>query len=205
MIDYLLHFYRSGTKPFQSLSVLPDADAVQRMKNLYVEGSIFWERFKDPPLYLRARRQIERWLWEEFRAKGGKPRETCPLYLVLGRPLWTLRVADAATTATTDEIRVPLSLFQECDISFTYPDSMVSTLLAKERNPEYFLPEYHGKVFTLSQIRSIVESKGLPGEGWDARLPPRLANYIEAQVWNHGLLADYLSRLDDDGQRRVGD
>jgi hypothetical protein len=43
---------------------------------------------------------------------------------------------------------------------------MVSFLLAEEKESEYYLPELHGKVFTLSEIRSIVESFGLPGEQW---------------------------------------
>jgi len=89
---------------------------------------------------------------------------------------------DAATLATTTQIQVPLCLFAEYDVSFTYPDSMVSFLLAQEKESEYYLPEYHGKVFTLSEIRAIVESLGLPGEKWGANLPSSMPNYIEAQV-----------------------
>ena len=98
---------------------------------------------------------------------------------------------DALTLATTTEIEVPLSLFRECDLSFTYPDSMVSFLLAREKEPEYYLPAFHGKVFTLSEIRSLVESSGLPGEKWGTNLPGSMPNYIEAQVWNHEPLTPY--------------
>jgi hypothetical protein len=197
MIDYLIHFYRRGTEPFRSLSALSDADAMRMMQDFYIEGSVIWERFKDPAQYLRARRQIEQWLRQEFIAKGGAPSESYPIYMVLGRSKWLLTAADPTTLATTAEIQVPLSLFSECDVSFTYPDSMVSTLLANEQNPEYYLPEYHGRLFTLSEIRSIVESNGLPGERWGTNLPGFLANYIEAQVWNHDPLLEYKRQLDN--------
>lgn len=93
-------------------------------------------------------------------------------------------MADGATLATTAEIQVPLSIFEEGDISFTYPDSMISCWLGTDKPPEYYQPDYHGQVFTLSQIRAIVTMKGLPEEGWETNLPSSLAHYIEAQVWN---------------------
>jgi hypothetical protein len=191
MIDYLIHFYRRGAQPFQSLSALSDVDAMRMMQGMYIEGSIFWERFKDPAQYLGARRQIEAWLRHDFIAKGGAPQEAFPIYTILGRSKWLLTAGDAATLATTAEIQVPLSLFSEQDVSFTYPDSMVSWWLANEKNPDYYLPDYHGQVFTLSEISSIVESNGLPGETWGTNLPSFLANYIEAQVWNHAPLLEY--------------
>jgi hypothetical protein len=194
MIDYLIHFYRRGAQPFQSLSALSDVDAMRMMQGMYIEGSIFWERFKDPAQYLQARRQIEAWLRHDFIAKGGAPQEYYPIYTILGRSKWLLTAGDAATLATTAEIQVPLSLFSEQDVSFTYPDSMVSWWLANEKNPDYYLPDYHGRVFTLSEISSIVESNGLPGETWGANLPSFLANYIEAQVWNHAPLLEYRDR-----------
>ena len=195
MIDYLIHFYRSGTEPFRTLSILSEADAIQIMQDLYMAGAIFWERFEDPTQYLRMRKQIEGYLRQTFMAKGGEPREAYPIYMTLGRSKWMQTDIDAATLATTAEIQVPLSLFQECDVSFTYPDSMVSFLLANQKESEYYLSDYHGKVFTLSEIRSIVESSGLPGEKWGNNLPSSMPNYIEAQVWNHEPLLEYKRKL----------
>ena len=195
MIDYLFHLYKSGTEPFRTLSILSEEDAIQIMQDLYMEGAIFWERFEDPAQYLRMRKQIEQSLRQEFIVKGGQPRESCPIYMALGRSKWMQTDIDAATLATTQQIQVPLSLFQECDVSFTYPDSMVSFLLATQKESEYYLPEYHGKVFTLSEIRSIVESLGLPGEKWGTNLPSSMPNYIEAQVWNHAPLLEYKRKL----------
>jgi hypothetical protein len=115
--------------------------------------------------------------------------------MVLGWSKWLLTAADAATLATTTEIQVPLSLFGENDVSFTYPDSMVSLMLANQKNSEHYLPDYHGKLFILSEIYSIVESNGLPGESWGTNLPSSLPNYIEAQVWNQKPLLEYMRQL----------
>src|SRR5215213_11679938 len=101
------------------------------------------------------RKQIEQVLRQAFIAKGGMPQEAYPIYMVLGRSKWILNDLDDATLSTTAQVNVPLSLFQECDVSFTYPDSMVSFLLANDRESEYYLPDYHGKVFTLSEILPI--------------------------------------------------
>ncbi len=194
MVDFLLHFYRRGTRPFQSLSALPEASALSLMRKLYIQGSIFWERFEDPLGYLTFRREVEQNLRKGFIAKGGAPADLYPIYLVLGRPRWTIEALDPATAETSDEIQVPLSLFDVKDVSFTYPDSMVSAMCAAEKNPEYYEPDYHGKVFTLPEIAGIVEHKGLPGEGWQTRMPRHFAHYIEAQAWNHRLLDALVER-----------
>ncbi len=194
MVDFLLHFYRKGTRPFQSLSALPEARAISLMKELYIEGSAFWERFEDPLGYLAFRREVEKKLRDGFIAKGGAPTDPCPIYLVFGRPRWTTEALDPATAATSAEIRVPLSLFDQKDISFTYPDSMVSAMIAGERNPEYYEPDYHGRVFTLAEITEIIGRKGLPGEEWQTRMPRHYAHYIEAQAWNRRVLVEYLGR-----------
>ena len=191
MIDHLIHFYKKGSEPFRSLSALSDEEAMQIMQDLYIEGSVFWERFEDPSDYLQTRRQVEQWLHREFIAKGGAPQQPYPIYMILGRTKWMETAIDAVTQATTAEIQVPLRLFQECDVSFTYPDSMVSFMAADRKDLEYYLPEYHGKLFTLSEIRSIIEANGLPGERWGTNLPSHLANYIEAQVWNQKPLQEF--------------
>jgi hypothetical protein len=194
MIDYLIHAYKIGTEPFRTLSALPDEEALGIMKDLYMAGSIFWERFENPAGYLQLRRQVEEWLRSAFIAKGGKPRTPYPIYMMLGRSKWIQTLLDAPTRATTVEIELPLCLFNEWDVSFTYPDSMVSFIENYQKNEESYLPEYHGKVFTLCEICSIVEANGLPGERWGMKLSSDLPNYIEAQVWNHEPLLTYKLR-----------
>jgi hypothetical protein len=195
MVDYLVHIYKKSTPPFRSLSSLPDGEATRLMRQLYRERSAFWERFQDPSGYLTFRRHVEEDLREKFIQKGGVPLDQHPIYLMLGRPKWTVDVADAVTVATTDEVVVPLDIIDRSQVSFTYPDSMVSAFLLGQSHLHYFEPEYHGKVFTLEEIAATVEKKGLPGEGWETSMPRHLAHYIEAQVWNREVLINYYQAL----------
>jgi len=194
MVDFILHVYKAGSVPFRSLSGLPEKQAHAIMRSLYRRDSIFWERFADPDAYLTRRKRIESRLRAEFQRKGGLPKQQFPIYFMLGRPPWTTEVADAITLATTEEIEVPLSLFGETDISFTYPDSMVSALIAEQPNLEFYDSELHGKVFTIKEIAEIITEKGLPGGQWKTTMPRRLANYVEAQVWNMDVLSEFLRR-----------
>ncbi|SLM15591.1 conserved hypothetical protein [uncultured spirochete] len=188
MVDYLLHIYRKGSRPFQTLSDLPEAMALQIMEQLYIEGAVFWERFKEPRSYQSFRKQVEQTMRAAFKNKGGKPINKHPIYLIVGRPKWMDIVSDEKTLQTTEILRVPLSMIKRESVSFAYPDSMVSALMAAEQNPDYYEPEYHGKVFTFDEIMDIIEKKGLPGEGWETRMPKHYAHYIEAQVWDRSIL-----------------
>ena len=144
-----------------------------------------WERFEDAAQYLQMRRQTEGSAAAGVSGKGRFPKELYPIYMVLGKTKWMQTALDPATVASTEEVVVPLALFEAGDISFTYPDSMVSAMVASQKDPAYYLPEYHGQVFTLSEISTIVGTYGLPGKTWGANLPSHLANYVEAQIRNH--------------------
>lgn len=186
MVDYLTYYYSRGTPPFRSLSALPPGQAIQIMQDLYAKfkGSILFERFSDPVQYLQQRRQTEQWVREQFIAKGGQPQAAYPISMVLGTSPWVQQHAPGPAEAQA-EIRIPLSIFKESEVSFTYPDSMISLWFGTDKPAEYYQPAYHGQVFTLTEILAIVELKGLPEEGWQTNLPDTLAPYIEAQVWNH--------------------
>ena len=188
MIDYLTHYYSIDKEPFQSLSALSDEEAIKIMEEL-CDDTPYGERFKDPLQYLKDRKDTERWVREAFIAKGGKPKDEFPIPMVLGSSKWLVEVAPDREKHR--EIRIPLSVFTEHDVSFTYPDSMISRWFGIEKPSKYYQPELHGKVFTRSEILSVVEARGLPEEAWDAHLPDDLAPYIEAQVWNHTPLLAY--------------
>lgn len=192
MVELLVHVYRSGSPPFQSLSTLPEAQALAIMASLYRRDSVFWERFADPPAYLSARKQVETKLKDAFQKKGGRPKQDFPIYFMLGWPPWAEEMVDAATLSTTERIEVPLSIFDKHDISFTYPDSMISALIAQQQNPDYYDPEYHGKIFTYEEMDRIIARKGLPGAQWSTKMPRAFAHYIEVQVWNGRTLAQFL-------------
>jgi hypothetical protein len=190
MPDFLIHVHRKGEPPFRTLSALPDDQAVSIMERLFVKGSVFWERFGDPHGYLRRRREVERNLREGFISQGGRPVDDHPVYLILGRPKWMDQVADEATLSTTEMVEIPLSVIPPDAVSFTYPDSMASAMIA-ERYPQQYDAEIHGRVFTLAGMRRIVRRKGMPGEGWEAVLPPHEPHYIEAQVWDRRPLESF--------------
>lgn len=65
---------------------------------------------------------------------------------------------------------------------------MFSFSLGRDKPEEYYQEEYHGKVFTLSEMLSIIKDKGSPVKDWWGNIPDGFIPYIEAQVWNHKLL-----------------
>ena len=195
MKNYLTYYYTKGTEPFRSLSALPDDEAIRVMEALYEEfhDSILFERFKNPVGYLKERRNTEYWVREAFMMKGGTPQAVYPISMVLGESAWITR--HAPDPARHGELRIPLAIFQESDVSFTFPDSMVSYWLGLEKPAPYYLPDYHGRVFTRAEILAIVAERGLPEATWNVQLPPDLGTYIEAQVWNHALLRQFIDSL----------
>jgi hypothetical protein len=192
VIDYLTYYYNNGSPPFRCLSDLPDCEAIRIMEEMYVkyEGKLVFERFKDPTQYLRQRRLTEQWVRENFIAKGGRPQTEHPISMVLGKSAWIEQHAPDPVE-TQGEIHILLSDFKEGDVSFTFPDSMVSFWLGNEKPAEYYQPGYHGQVFTREEILSIVEEKGLSEETWEFRLPDGVGAYIEAQVWNRSSILKY--------------
>jgi hypothetical protein len=192
MVDYLTYYYSIDKEPFQSLSALSDEEAIDIMEKL-CDDTLFGARFKNPAQYLKDRKDTEQWVREGFIAKGGRPKDKYPISMVLGSSKWLIEAAP--DREKHGEIRIPLSVFRECDVSFTYPDSMISRWFGRDKPMEYYQAELHGKVFTIPEILSIVEKKGMPEENWETNLPKSLAPYIEAQVWNRELLLEYLEHL----------
>jgi hypothetical protein len=178
---YITHYYRRGTPPFQSLSSLPDQQAIELMR-LLADDTPFGARFKDPEGYLQNRRMSEAWVRSELIHKGGKPQLDYPIYCVLGDSRWMVK--NSPDRSLHQAIQIDLAAFDEGDLSFTYPDSMISYWLGHDPTSVLHLPEFHGKVFIRQEILALVDRLGDPELGWGRPLPPELAPYIEAQVWN---------------------
>lgn len=192
MITFLTHYYRQGDTPFRSLSALSDSDAIQVMESLYVDNPVA-DRFKEPAQYLHNRRQAEQWVMSEFIAQGGNPKENYPLYAVLGYSQW---MEDNLSALELSSVRVPLSVFSHQDISFTYPDSMVTYWLGADKESAHYQSQYHGKIFTLSDLDRLEDIYGAPEDKgrtalWEGMGP--YIEYIEAQIWNPQPLYDYLN------------
>jgi len=168
---YITHYYRRGTPPFQSLSSLPDQQTVDLMR-LLADDTAFGERFKDPEGYLQNRRKSEAWVRSEFILKGGKPQLDYPIYFVLGKSQWLVK--NSPDRSRHQEIQIDLAAFDEGDVSFTYPDSMISFWLGHDPTSVFYLPEFHGKVFTRKKLWRLLS-------GWVTR--KRVGGATCRQVW----------------------
>jgi hypothetical protein len=179
----LNHYYHQNDRPFQSLSALTDRAALAVIANLQQRQGSVYRRFKDPDNYLKLRRETEQWLRTEFINKGGKPVASYPQYFTLGRAAWI----ELGYAGNFDRIQIPLTVFHAEQISFTYPDSMVSYWLQSQSDREYYQPEYHGRVFSLDEITEIIDRFGIPDREWQDRSERKYDLFIEAQVWSDDL------------------
>ncbi|MFD0696360.1 hypothetical protein ACFQZT_20045 [Paenibacillus sp. GCM10027628] len=179
----MTHYFLRGKLPFQSLSALSEPEALKIMANL-CDDSPMLSRFKSPVKYMEDRRETEKWLRDTFIEKGGQPEAAYPFYAVLGTSYWIEKhSADYGTEI--DRISIPISIFDEHDITFTYPDSMVSYTTWKYKSTPHYQAEYHGHVFKHSEVKTrlINNIKELFGERWT--FSEEVLPYIEAQKWNH--------------------
>jgi hypothetical protein len=178
----LTHYHHKNEPPFQNLSALTDAAALGLMADLQRRSGAVYRRFRDPEAYLAQRRSTERWLREEFIRQGGEPQSAYPHYFVVGRSTWI----EAGFDGEYDMVQSPIDAFPIGKVSFTYPDSMISDWLRSQTDQAFYHPEYHGRVFGLSEISEVIERFGLPGEAWRSSLTRQHDLFIEAQVWiNH--------------------
>jgi hypothetical protein len=175
----LTHYHHCDDPPFQTLSALPDQAALGVIARLSDRTGAVYDRFRHPQRYLQQRRATEAWLRQEFIRKGGQPRTQYPQYFVVGQATWIESGFDGQSCA----IKMPRSAFRADQISFTYPDSMISDWLRTQTDERFYHPEYHGQVFTLSEIRQIIDQFCLPGEAWRTDKTRKYDLFIEAQVW----------------------
>lgn len=187
----ITHYYNKRFAPLRTLSELTEGDALALMEKLFSEDTEFGKRFADPLAYLRDRRTTERWVRSEFVKKGRVPKEDYPLYFVLGESRWIER--QIPKDFIPGKLSIPLEEFSIDDVSFTYPDSMISKWFCDDKPVEYYNPKYHGIVFTKNEIIEIVDTLGIPEYSWNTGLPDNFAPYIEAQVWNRDAIWRFIS------------
>jgi len=194
MIDYLTHYYKKDTAPFQTLSALTRSEALKVMNEL-ADDSPIYSRFNNPNEYLDNRSRVEEWLINSFIRKGCEPTDRYPNYTVLGTSKW---IEEHSINYRCDlcKIELPVSLFSEHDISFTVPDSMVTYNLEIQQPANLYNPEFHGQVFTLTEAKTIF-NKDFMADVEKTKFPGGAIPYVEAQVWNHNLLKDYYRKLSE--------
>lgn len=177
----LTHYYHSDDEPFQTLSSLSTADALNIITSLQQRTGAVYRRFENPLKYLSQRRETEAWLRTEFIKKGGQPISEYPQYFVVDRARWI----EAGYNGESRMIQMSVGDFNPDRISFTYPDSMISYWLKGQIDRVFYLAEYHGRVFTLNEISKIIEQFGIPNTEWRIEPSRKYDLFIEAQIWDN--------------------
>lgn len=141
----LICYYKKGVPPLQNLMSLDDQEIISFMQEQFPNDTMF---HKNPRKYIHDRRATEHWLYEQFRGKGGTPRVKQPIYFTYGRSSYIENLDDY-----NEHLKIPLDDLDQAEVSFTYPDSMVSKWLSDTKKAGYYNPNYHGKVFTLPYLK----------------------------------------------------
>lgn len=177
--DFLTRYYTKGEYPFVSLNDLPFEEA-NRIKKIHCERNKIGFFYAEDD-YLMHRREIEKWIYNQLIEKGGHPKCSVPIYMVLGespKGEFDIRV-DIQKDAR--EFRIPIKMLDMKSVSFTYPDSMYeleydefgSIICGKRTNTP--------KVYTFDEILELVRRYNVYSE---------YLHYIEAQVWDRELLRE---------------
>jgi hypothetical protein len=175
----LTHYHHKNDDPFQNLSSLTDEEALSVISNLRDREGLVYHRFRNPEEYLKQRRETENWVRQEFIKKGGQPASVYPHYFVIERARWI----EAGYNGESLALQFPVSAFQPEQVSFTYPDSMISYWLKSQTDQVFYRPEYHGQVFVLNEIMEAIDVFGVPSEEWQTEETRKYDLFIEAQVW----------------------
>jgi hypothetical protein len=175
----LTHYFSKIDQSFQSLSSLSDIQALLVIDNLRDRSGAVYRRFQDPQKYLAQRRLTESWLRQEFIKKGGQPVLAYPHYFVVDRSVWI----EEGFNGEFAMVSRSSSDFPATQISFTYSDSMVSYWLQSQIHQEFYHPEYHGQVFTSSEIEGVIDLFGIPQAEWRSVPTRKYDFFIEAQAW----------------------
>jgi hypothetical protein len=137
--------------------------------------------------YLGRRLETEAWLIGERQRLLGRTRRDRPIYFFLGD------FADGKDPSRPCSLIMPLGVFPPDVLTFTYPDSMASFLIATRDDLRSKRRPYHGQVFTLPQIGRVVEKFGMPGERSRTDDLHRFDRFIEVQVWDERPILDFVS------------
>lgn len=186
----LFYYYESSRRPFLSISELDSSEFKDMMIGL-ADADTPENRFDEDwkrEFYLFFRPYTEKKIRDFFVRKGGKPVLNAPRYFTLGPSNWFLDWYENPAT-----IEIPLKEMPSESVSFTYPDSMTSLLIAEDRFEPFakYKQPYHGEVFRLEELEGLIAQYGFPDED-----DPTNREYgnriIEAQLWDLELLEPYM-------------
>ena len=165
---YLVSYRHFKSEPFKSITQLSEDEAFALAKKLYENSSCpAHKRFgPDFAQYYPHRLMTEKWLYERFKALGGKPQTEHPYYFAFHHceNLYTNFDSGVVT-------KIKLSDIDISDVSFTFGDSIAQ--MNRQSNPEPFLKDKLIKYISEfdHHVESFLES-----------VIPRYV-CIEAQLW----------------------
>ncbi len=173
--ELLTHYYRPFSRPFLSLSDLPEPE-LSRVLDQIAEHEPLPYRLTQPD-YLPLRRRIEARMRTRFVEKGGRPDRQHPRYFVLGE--FSRWESDQSC-----KVQIPLRSVPACSVSFTLTDSFFNYRRANLRGVAIRKRPYHEELYTLSELASQLEIYDLPTEEWRSNRDRRFEVYVEAQLWS---------------------
>jgi hypothetical protein len=188
--DTLYHYYEKTRLPFLSISEL-DPEKFSGLMDEFAALDILDNRFDEKwkrDFYLEFRPYVEKVIHDRFTEKGGRPLLKTPRYMTLGPATWFLDWYE-----NPEAISIHLSSIPLDKVSFTFPDSMMSYLIAEDRYEpfaKYKMP-YHGEVFTLDEIKDVIDEHGMPDEE-DPNNIEHGNRIIEAQLWDLEILKEFV-------------
>lgn len=183
---FLHHYYEMSNAPFRNITELGYEHAI-KIQSQISEGL----NSKRPANYVELRLTLENRIREQFILKGGNPKRKDPFYFTLGECNWA-----KSWYVNPGVIKIPLSDFKPENISFTYPDSMVSFQFFDEPKLKTYKKGCNGKVFLFSEIPGLIRAYGLPSEENSQREERfKYDKYIEAQVWDDSIIKKYRDQL----------
>jgi len=172
--DYLSYFFRQGQTPLQTICDLDEQVAEDILKH-----DVLW---RGDGTYLAHRKQHERYLRDQFIAKGGRPVKTYPIYMILGN----------SPTGPHDlrleydyRVIIPLTAFPPEALSFTYPDSLYQVPL-DDLGRLHLERNVRPTVYCLHEIAQVIETY---------KVYEYNNHYVEAQVWDDAPAQPYVSPI----------
>ena len=170
----IVHYCHQNTKPFLNICRLEEVEAYRLAYKMAKENPdvTSFGRFKDFSNYYPERMQQDKWLYQEFIAIGGEPKELHPLSFVLeGSDYLQSWFSDGQV------YRLKLVDIQSSVISFTLGDSM--SMFKKQGSLRMLRKEE--LVLELKKFQNIDDLMKDINERY---------RYIEVQLWDEQYVRD---------------
>lgn len=183
---FLYHYYETEQGPFKNIT----RNGLKRAQEIQNNISVGFNSNR-PSNYIELRFSTEKRLKELFINKGGQPKRDDPFYFTLGPSEWMRSCYKNPGT-----VKIPLTDFHPEQISFTYPDSMVSFQFHDEPKLSLYRKKCNGKIFTIHEIEDVINKYGFPTETkWQSEESLKYDRYIEVQVWDDTFIKKHQTLL----------